>query len=142
MIRASTIVLGHTILIAACAAAPINEIALDAAQGTGWRAVSIGGEPVLAEVQSVLGFDSPTSVSGDTGCNRFQGPVAAKDEGIRIGPLATTQRACPQEVMEQERRFTDALANARGLRIVGSHLELYDSSGRLLVRLSRLEPHR
>ncbi len=137
--RVSALVLGHTILVAACAAVPINEIALDAAQGTRWQAVAIGGQPVLAEVQTVLAFDSSSTVSGDTGCNRFQGPVVAQDGGIRIGPLASTRRACPEGVMEQERRFTEALDNTRGLRIVGSHLELYDSGGQQLVRLSRLE---
>jgi heat shock protein HslJ len=56
-----------------------------------------------------LEFMAGGRVSGYTGCNLMQG--AWKDEGgeVRIGPLATTKRACAGPEQEIERRVVAAL---------------------------------
>ena len=48
--------------------------------------------------------------------------------------MAITFIACPEE-MDTERHFAGALEQVRSWRILGDHLELFDSDGSLLARL-------
>ena len=44
-------------------------------------------------------------------------------------------RSCCPEEMDTERHFAGALEQVRSWRILGDHLELFDSDGSLLARL-------
>jgi heat shock protein HslJ len=48
-------------------------------------------------------------VSGYTGCNLMQGAWTNDGGGIRVGPLATTKRACAGPEQAIERRVVAAL---------------------------------
>ncbi|HSG01174.1 MAG TPA: META domain-containing protein [Vicinamibacterales bacterium] len=53
-------------------------------------------------------------ISGASGCNTFTGAVAGGETAtsVTIGPLASTRRACPPEVMDLEMRYLAALERA------------------------------
>jgi len=81
-----------------------------------------------------------TSVGGSSGCNTFSGTYGTNGNAVRISPLATTQIACPQEVMDQERQFLSALQGVSFVDIVGTGVNLTDRNGTLVVALSRPVP--
>ena len=51
-------------------------------------------------------------VSGSSGCNRFHGQFTVEGSALQIRPLATTRKACEDEVMTQEQAFLRALESA------------------------------
>lgn len=106
--------------------------------GSQWLAEDIDGAGVVDRSHSTLRFAAVDKVDGDTGCNRFVGPLAADGTTIRLGPLATTRRACAPALMDQERRYLQALARAAALRL-DNGLLLLDDTGTPLVRYSRVE---
>ena len=108
--------------------------------GSQWLAVDISGAGVAGEAHSTLRFAAPNQVDGNTSCNLFRGPIATANGIIQIGPLASTRRACTPELMDQERHYLMALAQASGMRLDGTELVLLDESGKELVRYSRVDP--
>jgi putative lipoprotein len=109
--------------------------------GTEWVAEDIGGAGVAAAARSTLHIAAATLVDGDTGCNRFRGPLAENGATIHIGPLATTRRACPPALMGQERRYLIALARAAAWKRENGLLILLDESQQPVVRYTQVEPH-
>lgn len=68
-----------------------------------WRIQSIAGAPPVRGANVTIRFDSGR-VSGNTGCNSFNGPFRYNRTTLTMGPLATTRRAClgrPANVQEQ-----------------------------------------
>jgi heat shock protein HslJ/uncharacterized lipoprotein YbaY len=72
-------------------------------------------------------------VSGSGGCNRLMGGAVIKGETIRFSQLASTQMACPAEVMAFERRFGQALERVRRWSIDKGTLLLQDERSRTLL---------
>jgi heat shock protein HslJ len=72
-------------------------------------------------------------VAGSDGCNRIVGSYQLAGDAITFGQLGGTQMAC-LDAGDTERAFREALSTARRWRIIGDLLELYDASGRRLVR--------
>jgi heat shock protein HslJ len=60
-----------------------------------------------------------TLIQGFAGCNAFSGPIAVDGDGVRVGPLVSTLRACAPEVMEQERAVLTALGEASRVTFYG-----------------------
>lgn len=89
-----------------------------------WRAVALDGTALAEGIEISLTFDNGR-LAGKTGCNRVMGNFALTGEGLGFGPLATTQMACPPEVMAVERATLDALAAITGFDI--------DAEGQLLL---------
>ena len=123
---------GSTLTLADSAGAPLLEYeATDSAQGIlgVWNATSyytgdavtsvVGGVTLTAE------FDTST-ISGNTGCNSFNGPYRVDGDSIEIGPLASTLAACPnEELSQQEQAYLAALELAKTFEITGNRLDLF-----------------
>jgi heat shock protein HslJ len=106
----------------------------DALAGTSWNVTGInnGKQAVVslaAGTTVTLVFGTDGSVSGNGGCNTYNGSVAVNGDAISFGPLMSTQMACPQPVMDQETQFFAALAAASTFNIGGSTLTMRDSGG-------------
>jgi heat shock protein HslJ len=85
-----------------------------------------------ADVTAVFGTDG--QVTGNATCNQYNGPYTAKDDTIKIGPLASTKMACPSDALNtQEIAYLTALQNAATYTIQGTHLELRDADGALMA---------
>jgi heat shock protein HslJ len=102
-----------------------------------WRVLEIDAQPVKvdnqkAEPHIVLAGDSKTH--GSDGCNRFHGGYEDAT-GLRFSHLASTMMACVPPVMEQARKFMQAIEATVDYRIQGKTLELLDSGGRVRMRL-------
>jgi heat shock protein HslJ len=77
------------------------------------------------------------AVSGDAGCNTFRGTYAVDGQSVKIGPLATTRKACAEELMKQEREFLAALASAATWSIEGGTLDMHRADGQRAVMAVR-----
>ncbi len=85
-------------------------------------------------VRQTLTFDSDGSVYGDSGCNRFTGGYTIKGDRIKIGPLASTLKACPEPIMGAEMAFLTTLQSAKTFAATDTRLKLYGPSDVLKLR--------
>lgn len=100
-----------------------------------WRADTIGGTPVLANVESTLSIASDMRAGGRGGCNSYFAQAEVGSESVRFSAVAATRMAClSQEATAQETAFFAALSAARFWRLDGSALLLLDGGGDELVR--------
>ena len=74
--------------------------------------VEPGGGGVIDNSHTTVQFVEPGRVAGDTGCNRYMGSIVnGRMPGeLSFGPLAGTMMACPEEIMETEKRYMDLLS--------------------------------
>ena len=86
-------------------------------QGAEWTVVEIGGAPLVAGSQVTLDFAPDGRVSGHASCNSFTGAYSLSGEGLAISKVAGTMMMCDSALMDQERRFLDALGGARNFSI-------------------------
>lgn len=105
-------------------------------EGTGWRLVELGGQPVtVAQNTSAPSLQlnaAEDRASGETGCNGFFGSYELSGATLRFGQLASTRRACLDEAMNrQEQAYVRALENTRTWRIADGALILAGDAGDL-----------
>lgn len=131
--------LGASLLLTACSAVAEDPAPTPAALvGTSWRALIIAGAPATPGIDSTLTFLAGDSVAGTGGCNRYHGGIAIKGDRLRVGPLASTQMACPPAAMAQEARFLQALESTVRLARDGRFLVLYGGDEAAATRLERI----
>jgi heat shock protein HslJ len=104
--------------------------------GTAWEVMMVnnGKEAVvglLTGSKISLNFGTDGRLSGNSGCNTYNGGFEAGGTSLKIGPLASTMMACatPQGVMEQEQQYLAALQNSATYEIAGDTLTIRDASG-------------
>jgi heat shock protein HslJ len=112
---------------------PVVEEVLDLTplDNTTWYLTAMGDQPVLpgSEVSAAfeINADGVTGqLSGSGGCNGYN---AAIGEGFAIGPIASTQRACELEVMDQESAFFTWLGTAYDYDRAGDQLLISTGDG-------------
>lgn len=107
-------------------------------QETYWKLTRIADQPVIVapnQREPNLVFRTEQSrVTGSGGCNSLTGAYKLNGSELIISGVAATRMACI-EGMDTEAAFFKALENVRSWKILGQHLELYDSGGNPLVRL-------
>ena len=102
-----------------------------------WLAEDIGGAGVLGDVRATLSIAADGAVSGRSGCNGFGGTATVAAGQVSFGPLAGTLMACADAVMDQERRFYDALERTASFAIdPAGRLVLSDAAGTALARFA------
>ncbi len=129
----------RTAFIALLLINPVSAMASDLTSeslaGSAWVLKALPPLDLLDDVGITLAFEDG-QLAGTDGCNRFRGTYSFEDDGIRIGELAGTMMACPDPIMQQASRFTDALGQARGGRLEDGDLLLVDEDGELLARFN------
>lgn len=83
-----------------------NEGALAGAE---WIIEDIAGGDVIDDTQPSLSFGSDGQLSGNVTCNRLIASFAVTGRNLSIEPAGTTRMACPEALMNQERRLLDML---------------------------------
>jgi len=113
----------------------------DALRGT-WDVTSLyTGNAISSPVPGsalTLVFAGDT-VSGDSGCNSYNGPVELTGaDGIALGPLASTLRACADPAVDaQEQQYLAALGLAKTYQVTGDKLTLFRDGGTIAVTAQR-----
>jgi heat shock protein HslJ len=106
-----TVVVGGKTLIG-CGGEPASLL-----QGAEWTVVEIGGAPLVAGSQVTLAFAPDGHLSGQASCNRFMSEYTLSGEGLAISKGAGTTMMCDAALMDQERRFLEALGDVRNFSI-------------------------
>ncbi len=103
--------------------------------GSSWVASGInnGKEAVVSSDQTSAAtaeFGEDGTVTGTGGCNTFTAPYTLDgSDGIVIGPIASTRKACPEPVSTTEAQFFAALEATTTYRLEGDTLTLRDAQG-------------
>ena len=105
--------------------------------GTEWTAFAIDGKAEVANPKPKLRWLSADKIAGTGGCNGFTGPSVVAQDSLRLGPLASTGRACLSMPGSQEDLFFKAVELTRKARIEREQLVLMDEAGKQLARLLR-----
>lgn len=102
-----------------------------------WLAEDIGGSGVVDNVQSTLTIAADGTVNGDSGCNGFGGTATIEGDRVTFGPMVGTLMACAEAVMDQERKFYDALDRTASFNVDETgKLVLLDDEGAELARFA------
>ena len=102
--------------------------------GTEWVPFAIDGTPEVTTPKPRLRWVSADQVTGTGGCNPFRGSALLRAGTLRLGPLASTGRACLSMPGSQEDLFFKALELTRKARLEGDQLVLLDDAGKVLAR--------
>ncbi|HEX9858605.1 MAG TPA: META domain-containing protein [Paracoccaceae bacterium] len=105
--------------------------------GTEWTVTSIGGDPVLSNSAITLSFAADRRSSGQAGCNSYFAEASFEGGAIAFGPVASTRKACPPNIMAQEARYFTALAAISSYQMSTNGLRLTDAAGIPLIGLVR-----
>ncbi len=102
--------------------------------GADWTIESINGRDVEPGAPVSLTFNAAEGrISGRSGCNAYGADYSVGGEGIGFGPVMSTELACANAVMMQERRLYDALALVNWHAVDGAGaLELTGPEGTLI----------
>jgi len=84
--------------------------------GVTWLPVTVGDEAIPEDSGMFISFEVDGSINGHGGCNKFFGSLEQTDSGIGVGPLGGTRMACPEEIMDRETAFMDAVAKTRNFQ--------------------------
>ena len=106
--------------------------------GIHWRLSNINGEALEADREITLEYDAG-KIRGQAGCNSYFGemkPGKGDGQTVTIGPLGSTRKACPEDVMKLEADYLQQLGNATRFSFIGGKLVLSwqkdDRSGQLV----------
>lgn len=88
--------------------------------------VHFGGleAPTLRLLGTGISTAEGTQVSGFAGCNTFKTTAAFTVQTLKLRPIATTRRACPEAQMALEQRYLQVLAKSRVFVRQGAMLTL------------------
>ena len=103
-----------------------------------WNLVEIQGEPVRAQSNPFIGFDTKKGrVYGYSGCNRIMGSLdLSRDNKIELGHMASTLMACPD--MELEGKLIEVLSTVKNVKRAGKNkIALYASDKEPVMLLSK-----
>ena len=80
--------------------------------GTSWVLAGINNLPLPGAVQVTAEFGTDGTVSGNAGCNSYNGSYTIDGGSITFGPLISTKMACPEAQMAVETAYLAALGKA------------------------------
>lgn len=131
---------GLMLTVAGCAGAPGANTPDSPAPlvGTTWLAQTINGQQASLAPASQVTFDTGSKITGNGGCNTFFGTIGYSGDQLAVGPLATTRKMCPPEVMNQEAQFIRGLETAQRYEMSQWLLTLYGPSGNAQMTLTRV----
>lgn len=117
------------LLITACTVLPGTSERSSLA-GTIWNLTELNQQPLLPNTTITTAFTDDGRVAGSSGCNNYTAAYELDDENIiiNVSPAATTLRACPEPVMDQEAAYLEALVSTTTFAAGEEALTLFDAS--------------
>lgn len=94
--------------------------------GPEWQVEDIAGGGLIDGSHVTMGFDATGRVAGSAGCNRFFAGYSLTGEGLAFDKAGATMMACPEALMNQERKFLTTLETVTGFD--------FSDDGALLLR--------
>ncbi len=95
------------------------------ATGRDWVVEDINRTGVTDFARLTLSFGADGRLSGEAGCNHYQTRYTRSGLALTTTAIATTRKACPEALMNQEQRMLDVLGNVEAFTV--------DSTGALIL---------
>jgi heat shock protein HslJ len=122
------------VMIAGCTAMPAASDA-PSLDGTAWVLSALPGSDLVAGAPATLRFEGGRAAGSD-GCNRYTVDYTTRGAAIDLPErAASTQMACPPNVMKQAQAFMTALGGAKSYRIENGRLQLLSADGTMRATL-------
>ena len=107
-----------------------------------WTLVAIDSQPLVEDVEITASFapgEEPAqgSVAGSAGCNRYTAGYSLDGTTLTVEMPVTTLMMCPEEVMQVETAYLQALQSATSYQILGDNLLLSTNNGTLTYSANR-----
>ena len=99
--------------------------------GRAWNLTELEGD-ALVEGTSIDLTITEDSISGNSGCNTYNGSVELDTEtsSMTVGAdVISTMMACEEPIMTQEQRYLDALTRVTSYELAADELILKDAQG-------------
>jgi heat shock protein HslJ len=127
------------LVLAGCASStPTATGAPPSLPGTEWRLQELGGAKAMASPEASLAFLDGSRAAGSGTCNRFTATYELAGSVIKVGPIATTRRACAADVTAQEEKYLAALQAAERVASAGPDLLVYGKGADKPLRFTRV----
>ncbi len=107
--------------------APLQMAQARSLQGS-WRLANMTQPPFptpMLPVGDLTADFANGRVSGSGGCNRYNGSYTTNGSQLKIGPLASTFKACEEATMQQETNFLKAMQAATRYQVNNDGLQIY-----------------
>lgn len=98
-------------------------VTLPALQGT-FKVSQVAGTELGMVQPTIIADSSSSKISGYAGCNTYTASYAISGNSVSFTNMATTKADCIQG-MEQERKFTEAIAKVNRHTLENGKLTLY-----------------
>ena len=108
-------------------------------EGVSWiltQMTTVGGQTEIVDVGVDAEFDGST-ISGTSGCNRYNAPFEAQGSQISFGEIAGTLKICGEPQDGTETRYLQLLAEVGSFRISGRSMSMNDTSGTPVLQFSQ-----
>jgi len=107
--------------------------------GSDWLLKDLGGSAVVDNSHATLKFPETGKIAGNGSCNQFFGSVEIHGDSVKVGPLASTRMACPDEaVMNQEAKYLEALQAVERFEWKDPYLLIYCKGLEQPLRFTRI----
>ena len=110
-----------------------------ALEGASWvltQYIAADGTQQIIDIGVNAKFDG-SNVSGSSGCNTYHGSYTATGNKISFGQLASTQMACPGDVMAVETQYLKLLSEAATYEISGVSMSMSNAGGTPTLQFSK-----
>jgi len=87
--------------------------------------------------EAFFAFKSDGRIIGHGGCNSFSGSYEQNDTRLKIGPLASTKKMCPPDIMAVENTLMEILGKTQFYDATHMTLTLNDAEGQTLMKFQR-----
>ncbi|WP_437882990.1 META domain-containing protein [Pseudomonas sp. LRF_L74] len=109
-----------------CAAEPVR-----LEQERTYQVEWIGGRPLIDNSRLSVTFGEDQRAYGNAGCNHWFAHYSLDGERLSFGPPGNTRKRCAPALMEQEKRFLDALGKVQRWDISSQQqLRLWPTEGK------------
>jgi heat shock protein HslJ len=99
--------------------------------GTPWIGSSLNGRPFATQRPTVI-IDTALRAQGFSGCNTFSATAyPLRGQGMAVGPVAVTRKACDKATMDAERAFLLAFRSIQAWDIEAGTLVLKGRAGEI-----------
>lgn len=107
--------------------------------GSEWALVDLEGGPA-DHGQATLTFPEAGKIAGSGSCNRFFGSAEINGDAIKFSAMGSTRMACPEEIMNQESKYLEALQAAERFEWKDPYLLIYCKGIEKPLRFTRTAP--
>ena len=97
-------------------------------------------DPLVPRTAVSLEFAADGKLHGSGGCNRYFAVYEiGPGDSLKIKNIGSTRMACPQEFMDQEMRYFEALQRVSTFRVKKSLLQLFYEHGKRVLNFTPLQ---